>query len=199
MTHFWVRLSGRRHAEQPVRVGVTRRPRVADPPARVLLHAAITATSCELSFTSEWRVWSLRLLPTLGEYSAPPPLTISGRCFTTDFQVELCCTTFLTPRNLQVKAIDEAGCDWVHVDVMDGRFVPNITIGPLVVDALRPVTEKPLDVHLVRTSTTPSPDRPVHLSSALGKTSHSCNDTMGMLHHPCSEGAAPSCLLHART
>jgi hypothetical protein len=52
---------------------------------------------------------------------------------------------------MQVKAIDEAGCDWVHVDVMDGRFVPNITIGPLVVDALRPVTEKPLDVHLVRT------------------------------------------------
>eukprot|EP00892_Ulva_mutabilis_P002073 jgi/Ulvmu1/11867/UM081_0025.1 len=49
----------------------------------------------------------------------------------------------------QVKAIDEAGCDWVHVDVMDGRFVPNITIGPLVVDALRPITEKPLDVHLM--------------------------------------------------
>lgn len=42
-----------------------------------------------------------------------------------------------------------AGCDWIHVDVMDGRFVPNITIGPLVVDALRPVTELPLDVHLV--------------------------------------------------
>ena len=51
---------------------------------------------------------------------------------------------------MQVKAIDDAGCDWVHVDVMDGRFVPNITIGPLVVDAIRPVTEKPLDVHLVR-------------------------------------------------
>ncbi|XRB06754.1 ribulose-phosphate 3 epimerase [Pycnococcus provasolii] len=49
----------------------------------------------------------------------------------------------------QVKAIDEAGCDWVHVDVMDGRFVPNITIGPLVVDALRPITDKPLDTHLM--------------------------------------------------
>lgn len=49
----------------------------------------------------------------------------------------------------QVKAIDEAGCDWVHVDVMDGRFVPNITIGPLVVDALRPITDKPLDCHLM--------------------------------------------------
>lgn len=49
----------------------------------------------------------------------------------------------------EVRAIDEAGCDWVHVDVMDGRFVPNITIGPLVVDALRPVTDKPLDCHLM--------------------------------------------------
>jgi ribulose-phosphate 3-epimerase len=58
--------------------------------------------------------------------------------------------------DVQVKAIDEAGCDWVHIDVMDGQFVPNITIGPLVVDALRPVTEKPLDVHLVRLSTASS-------------------------------------------
>jgi hypothetical protein len=49
----------------------------------------------------------------------------------------------------QVEAIDKAGCDWIHVDVMDGRFVPNITIGPLVVDALRPVTDKPLDCHLM--------------------------------------------------
>lgn len=49
----------------------------------------------------------------------------------------------------EVRAIDQAGCDWVHVDVMDGRFVPNITIGPLVVNALRPVTKKPLDVHLM--------------------------------------------------
>ncbi len=46
--------------------------------------------------------------------------------------------------------MDKAGCDWIHVDVMDGRFVPNITIGPLVVDALRPITDKPLDCHLVR-------------------------------------------------
>eukprot|EP00249_Psilotum_nudum_P009784 c22151_g1_i1 orf=442-1335(+) len=49
----------------------------------------------------------------------------------------------------QVKAVEEAGCDWIHVDVMDGRFVPNITIGPLVVDALRPITDLPLDVHLM--------------------------------------------------
>ncbi len=49
----------------------------------------------------------------------------------------------------EIKAVDAAGADWIHVDVMDGRFVPNITIGPLIVDAIRPVTQKPLDVHLM--------------------------------------------------
>ena len=48
-----------------------------------------------------------------------------------------------------VRAVDKAGADWIHIDVMDGRFVPNITIGPLIVEALRPVTKKPLDVHLM--------------------------------------------------
>ena len=49
----------------------------------------------------------------------------------------------------EVRAIDEAGADWIHVDVMDGHFVPNLTIGPGVVKALRPHTKKPFDVHLM--------------------------------------------------
>src|SRR5215210_3393723 len=49
----------------------------------------------------------------------------------------------------EVRAIDEAGADWIHIDVMDGHFVPNITIGPAVVKALRPLTARPFDVHLM--------------------------------------------------
>ncbi len=49
----------------------------------------------------------------------------------------------------QVTEAAKAGADYIHVDVMDGHFVPNITIGPLIVEAIRPITSLPLDVHLM--------------------------------------------------
>jgi len=49
----------------------------------------------------------------------------------------------------EVQAVDQAGADWIHVDVMDGRFVPNITAGPVMVEAIRAATELPVDVHLM--------------------------------------------------
>jgi len=75
----------------------------------------------------------------LGTGMGAKPLVISPSILSADF----------SRLGDEVKAVDEAGADWIHVDVMDGRFVPNITIGPLIVDALRPVTQKPLDVHLM--------------------------------------------------
>ncbi|MBI5287336.1 MAG: ribulose-phosphate 3-epimerase [Deltaproteobacteria bacterium] len=55
----------------------------------------------------------------------------------------------------EINAVEEAGADWIHVDIMDGQFVPNITVGPFIVDAIRRATRLPLDVHLM----IESPDR----------------------------------------
>ncbi len=49
----------------------------------------------------------------------------------------------------EIKAVEKSGADWIHVDIMDGHFVPNLTIGPVVVKSIRPVTKLPLDVHLM--------------------------------------------------
>ena len=64
----------------------------------------------------------------------------------------------------QIALVDKAGADVIHVDVMDGHFVPNITIGPLIVSAIRPVTDLPLDVHLM----IENPDRYIEAFAGAG-------------------------------
>lgn len=63
----------------------------------------------------------------------------------------------------EIIEVEQAGADWIHVDVMDGHFVPNITIGPLIVDAIRPHTSLPIDVHLMI-------ENPDHYISAFAKS-----------------------------
>jgi ribulose-phosphate 3-epimerase len=67
------------------------------------------------------------------------------------------------------------GCDWVHVDVMDGRFVPNITIGPLVVVALQPVTDLPMDIRLMIVE--PEQCVPDFIKADAGIISEHCEQT----------------------
>jgi len=71
--------------------------------------------------------------------SVPKSLIIAPSLLAADF----------TRLGAETAAVEKAGADWLHLDVMDGHFVPNITFGPLVVKALRPITKMPLDVHLM--------------------------------------------------
>ncbi len=67
----------------------------------------------------------------------------------------------------EIKDVEKGGADYIHIDVMDGHFVPNITIGPLIVEAVRPVTDLPLDVHLMienLTATSRHSQKPVRTS-----------------------------------
>ncbi len=71
-----------------------------------------------------------------------PPLKIAPSVLSADF----------ARLGDEVAAVERGGADWIHVDVMDGHFVPNLTVGPLIVEALRKVTKLPLDVHLMITN-----------------------------------------------
>ena len=100
----------------------------------------------------------------------------------------------------EVHAVDQAGADWIHVDVMDGHFVPPITIGPLIVEAVRKATDLPLDVHLMV-------EEPGHLIPEFVKaganriTVHveACRDVAGTLDLIRKAGAIPGLSLNPPT
>ena len=100
----------------------------------------------------------------------------------------------------EVRAVTAAGADWIHVDVMDGRFVPPITIGPIVVEAIRPATTLPLDVHLM----IERPERQVPefvRAGANAITVHveACEDVPGVLAAIRAAGARPGLALNPPT
>jgi ribulose-phosphate 3-epimerase len=100
----------------------------------------------------------------------------------------------------EVRAVEAAGADWIHVDVMDGRFVPNITIGPVVVEAIKRVATRPLDVHLMIVE----PERYLDAFAKAGadiltvhvETSPHLNRTLQHIRHV---GAKPSVVLNPST
>ncbi len=100
----------------------------------------------------------------------------------------------------EVRAVEAAGADWIHVDVMDGRFVPNITIGPVVVEAIKRAATRPLDVHLMIVE----PERYIEAFAAAGadlltvhvETSPHLHRTLQLIRHV---GARPAVVLNPST
>jgi ribulose-phosphate 3-epimerase len=100
----------------------------------------------------------------------------------------------------EVRAVEQAGADWIHVDVMDGHFVPNLTIGPVVVQAVRAATRLPLDVHLM----IEEPERYVDAYAAAGATTLGVHvETCPHLHRTLAQireaGARASVVLNPAT
>lgn len=100
----------------------------------------------------------------------------------------------------EITDVEQGGADWIHVDVMDGHFVPNITIGPLVVEAIRPVTKLPLDVHLM----IEEPDRYIQAFVRAGADSVSvhaeaCTHLHRTLHYIKEQGARAGVVLNPAT
>ena len=100
----------------------------------------------------------------------------------------------------EIKAVEEAGADYIHIDVMDGHFVPNITIGPLVVEAIKNVTKLPLDVHLMISN----PDKYIKDfikagSSILSVHAETCPHLQRTINHIRELGIKPAAVLNPST
>lgn len=100
----------------------------------------------------------------------------------------------------EVSAVERAGADWIHVDVMDGRFVPNITLGPVVVSAVRKATQLPLDVHLMIVE----PERYIEAFAKAGASSitihaEACFHLHRTLQQIRDAGAKPAVVLNPAT
>lgn len=100
----------------------------------------------------------------------------------------------------EIKSVEEGGADFIHIDVMDGHFVPNITIGPLIVEAVRPITKLPLDVHLM----IENPDQYIEAFAKAGAdyiTVHveACPHLHRTIHHIKSFGVKAGVVLNPAT